>query len=92
MTYGLRFYLGTQLDIIKVRNTGTPYLWIYLKTFLRGKFRYCKLIPLTMTINGTDNIVSKLSNQFVLHFDSGGNKKETVRLNVTIGAEYQDSF
>ena len=45
-----------------------------------------------MTINGTDNIVSKLSNQFVLHFDSGGNKKETVRLNVTIGGEYQDSF
>ena len=30
-----------------------------------------------MTINGTDNIVSKLSNQFALPFDSGGNKKET---------------
>ena len=37
MTYGLKFYLGTQLDIIKVRNIGTPYLWIYRKTFFTGE-------------------------------------------------------
>ena len=37
MTYGLKFYLGTQLDIIKVRNIGAPYLWIYRKTFFTGE-------------------------------------------------------
>ena len=37
VTYGLRFYLGTQFDIIKIRNIGTPYLWIYRKTFFTGE-------------------------------------------------------